>query len=139
MYLHWTKISTRKVSNIPIPHGHPNFQTFPLIVESHLITILVHFTPISLSSKATWKKMTLSLLCCSICEFIKTFLLWLMFPFILTFIVSADFVGISSSTHFPLCGLVGLCHPCHVSMVSYGSCYTTMTINFSTPIKSIII
>ena len=76
-YLHRAKISTRKVSNIPIPHGHPNFQNFPLIIESHLITILMHFQPISLSSKATWKKMTLSLLCCSICEFIKTFLLWL--------------------------------------------------------------
>lgn len=36
-YIHRSKISTRKVSKIPIPHGHPNFQNFPLIIESHCI------------------------------------------------------------------------------------------------------
>jgi len=74
------------------------------------------------------EKMTLSLLCCSIYEFIKTFLLWMQFLFILTFIVFADFFAISSSTHFPLYDLVFLHLPHPLSMVSSRSCYTTLKI-----------
>ena len=55
-YIHRAKISKRKVSNIPISHGHPHFQNFPLIIESHLITIPMHFQPIRLTSKALWTK-----------------------------------------------------------------------------------
>ena len=55
-YIHQAQISTKKVSIIPILHGNPDFETFPLIIESHLITIHEHLKPKSLTSKASWPK-----------------------------------------------------------------------------------
>ena len=124
-YIQKVQISIGKVSKIPIPHSHPNFQTFPFIIESYLITIYVHLKPVSLTSKASWtKKVTLSPLFCSICEFINTFLLWLRLLCLVTFIVSTDFIVISISTHFLLYNLVFLRRPHPLSMASFGSCNT---------------
>ena len=108
-----------------------------------LVHQLYHFNQYSIQHKTSlysyiwhidimfwiWKKnnivyITLSLLCCSIFEFIKTILLWLRLLCLLTFIVSTDFVSDSMATHFPLIDLVGLCHPRPLSMASPRSCDT---------------
>lgn len=67
---------------------------------------------------------TLSLLCCSTCEFINTVLLWLRLLCLLTFIVSSVFISSAMATHFLLVDLVSLHHPPPLSMASSRSCNT---------------
>ena len=81
-----------------------------------------------------WKKnivyITLSCLCCSICEFINTILLWLRFLCLFSFIVSIYFVSDSMATHFYLVDLLGLHCPRPLPMASFES-YNTQQWDYS--------
>ena len=89
---------------------------------SHIFDILISCFGFEKNNNIVY--ITLSCLCCSICEFINTILFWLRFICLLTFIVFVYSVSNSMSTHFPLVDFVGLRCPRPLSMASFGSCNT---------------